>query len=74
MSAQRGFGFASATAPTPAQRVERILAEAVGSDLSSWEKHQFLPSIRQRHTLSVKQEAKLAEIEGRVFVGNGRHD
>ena len=52
---------------TPAQRVDRILAEAVGSDLSSWEKHQFLPSVRQRATLSEKQEKALAEIEARVF-------
>jgi hypothetical protein len=27
---------------TPADRINRILAETVGSDLSSWEKHQFL--------------------------------
>lgn len=52
---------------TPAQRVDRILAEAVGSDLSSWEKHSFLPSIRQRATLSEKQEKVLAQIEAKVF-------
>lgn len=52
---------------TPAQRVDRILAEAVGSDLNSWEKHSFLPSIRQRQTLSEKQEKTLAQIEAKVF-------
>lgn len=55
---------------TPAQRVDRILAEAVGSDLSSWEKHEFLPSIRQRTTLSEKQEKVLASIESKVFGGD----
>lgn len=55
---------------TPAQRVDRILAEAVGSDLSSWEKHEFLPSVRQRTTLSEKQEKVLASIESKVFVGD----
>lgn len=54
---------------TPAQRVDRILAEAVGSDLSSWEKHEFLPSIRQRATLSEKQEKVLAGIESKVLGG-----
>lgn len=52
---------------TPANRVERILAEAVGSDLTSWEKHQFLPSVRQRTALTEKQEKILAEIEIRVL-------
>jgi hypothetical protein len=52
---------------TPAQLVARILAEAVGSDLSSWEKHEFLPSIKQRATLTEKQEKVLAGIEARVF-------
>lgn len=55
---------------TPAQRVDRILAEAVGSDLSSWEKHEFLPSIRQRVTLSEKQEKVLAGIESKVLGGD----
>jgi len=54
---------------TPAQRVDRILAEAVGSDLSSWEKHEFLPSISQRTTLTEKQEKVLSGIEQRVFDG-----
>lgn len=52
---------------TPAQRVDRILSETIGSDLSSWEKHKFLPSIRQRTTLSEKQEKTLAGIEAKVF-------
>ena len=55
---------------TPAKRVERILSEAVGSDLSSWEKFEFLPSIKQRATLTEKQEKVLAGIEARVF-GSG---
>lgn len=54
---------------TPAQRVARILAEAVGSDLSSWEKFEFLPSIKQRAVLTEKQEKVLAGIEARVFGG-----
>lgn len=52
---------------TPAQRVARILADAVGSDLSSWEKFEFLPSIKQRAVLTEKQEKVLAGIEGRIF-------
>lgn len=55
---------------TPAERVDRILAEAVGSDLTSWEKHQFLPSVRQRTSLSEKQEKALASIERKVFGGD----
>ena len=55
---------------TPAQRVDHILAESVGSDLTSWEKHSFLPSVRQRATLSDKQEAVLANIEHRIFGDN----
>lgn len=58
---------------TPAKRVERILAEAVGSDLSSWEKFEFLPSIKQRATLTEKQEKVLAGIEARMF-GDGDDD
>ena len=52
---------------TPEQRVDRILSEAVGSDLSSWEKHQFLPSIKQRAALTEKQEQVLRRIERRMF-------
>lgn len=52
---------------TPAQRVQRILDEAVGSDLSSWEKFEFLPSIKGRTSLSEKQEKVLLGIEQRIF-------
>lgn len=52
---------------TPAQRVDRILAEAVGSDLSSWEKFSFLPSIRQRQMMTEKQDKTLQQIEQRIF-------
>lgn len=55
---------------TPAERVQRILSEAVGSDLSSWEKHEFLPSLAQRSALTDKQEACLRKIEVRVFGGD----
>lgn len=55
---------------TPTERISRIMAEAVGSDLSSWEKHEFLPSIKQRSTLTEKQEAVLLKIEQRLF-GDG---
>ena len=58
---------------TPAQRVDRILAEAVGSDLSSWEKHTFLPSIRQWKSLTDWQETTLRGIERRVF-GEGEDE
>lgn len=43
------------------------MKEAVGSDLSSWEKHQFLPSIKQRQSLSEKQEKTLRQIELKVL-------
>lgn len=52
---------------TPAERVTRIEAEAVGRDLSSWEKHEFLPSVKQRTALSEKQEKVLVGIERRLF-------
>lgn len=52
---------------TPSQRVARIEAEVVGRDLSSWERHEFLPSIKQRAELSDKQERVLSLIESRVF-------
>lgn len=55
---------------TPAQRVDRILAEVVGSDLSSWEKHTFLPSIRRWKTLTDRQEKILRGIERKVFGEN----
>jgi hypothetical protein len=52
---------------TPAERVARIEAEAVGSDLNSWEKHDFLPSIKTRHSLTEKQEKCLQQIERKLF-------
>lgn len=52
---------------TPAKRVQAILDEAVGSDLSSWEKHTFLPSIKDRIVLSDKQDKCLHGIENRIF-------
>lgn len=55
---------------TPTQRVQKIMDEAVGSDLSSWEKFEFLPSIKARTSLSEKQEKVLAGIERHVF-GDG---
>jgi hypothetical protein len=57
------------TRTEPRTRVDRILSEAVGSDLNSWEKHQFLPSISNRFVLTEKQEKVLSEIEKRVFGG-----
>lgn len=52
---------------TPAQRVAAILEQAVGRDLSSWERNEFLPSIRNQIALTPKQEKVLAGIERRVF-------
>ncbi len=58
---------------TPAQRVQRILDEATGRDLNSWEKHEFLPSVMQRVALTDKQEKILGQIERKVF-GNCEDD
>ena len=44
---------------TPSERVKRILDEAVGRDLSSFERFNFLPSIAKFETLSEKQESGL---------------
>ena len=52
---------------TPAERVKRIMDEAVGRDLSSWERFEFLVSVKARTTLSEKQEKVLAQIERRLF-------
>lgn len=52
---------------SPADRVKRILDEAVGRDLSSWERHDFLPNVKQLTTLSPKQEKTLSLIEQRLF-------
>ena len=51
---------------TPAQRVQAIFDESMGSDLSSWEKFEFLPNIRERQSLSGKQEEILRKIEKRL--------
>jgi hypothetical protein len=52
---------------TPAERVDRIMAEAVGSDLSSWEKFNFLPDIKLLIVLTLKQDEVLRRIEKRIF-------
>lgn len=59
-----------ATDTAPRARVRRIVNECVGSDLSSWEKHEFLPSIANRVVLTEKQGKVLAAIERRVFGGD----
>jgi len=51
---------------TPAERVKRIMDEAVGSDLSSKEKFEFLPSVKNFRTISSGQEKWLHEIEIRL--------
>ncbi len=55
---------------TPNERVEAIFDEAVGRDLSSWERHKFLPVIRNLEALSMNQENVLRDLERRLF---GRH-
>lgn len=57
------------TVPAHVERVNKVLEEAVGMDLSSWERHTFLPSLRKFWELSDKQEKLLSEIEHRVFEG-----
>lgn len=52
---------------TPPERVKRILDEAVGRDLSSFERFNFLPSIAKFKTLSEKQEKVVKMIEVRLF-------
>jgi len=52
---------------TPSQRVQAIFDEAVGSDLSSFEKFEFLPNIAKWPRLTDKQEAVLRGIEKRIF-------
>lgn len=58
-----------ATDTLPRKRVRRIVDECVGSDLSSWERFEFLPSIANRCVLTEKQEKVLVGIERRVFGG-----
>jgi len=48
------------------RRVDRILAEAVGSDLTSWERHQFLPSVAHQFDITEAQERVLSGIERRL--------
>ena len=55
---------------TPAERVKRITDEAVGRDLNSWERFEFLPSIEKRTVLTEKQEKILAQIDVRLFRGS----
>lgn len=55
---------------TPSERVKRITDEAVGRDLNSWERFEFLPSIAKRTVLTEKQEKILAQIEAKLFRGN----
>lgn len=55
---------------TTAQRVQRILDEATGRDLSSWERHEFLSNIKARPSLTEKQEKVLRGIEQRLFGGS----
>lgn len=52
---------------TPAERVERIMKEATGQDLSSKEKFEFLPHCKKFRTLSASQEKWLRDIEMRLF-------
>lgn len=51
----------------PAARIKRILDEATGQDLSSKEKYEFFPSIKDRSFLSDGQEKWLRGIERRIF-------
>lgn len=52
---------------SPQERVQRILDECVGSDLNSWEKNEFLPSIAGLSFLTERREKALRWIEKRVF-------
>ena len=48
------------------ERVARIMEEATGQDLSSWEKG-FLQNIAEYKVISAKQEACLVRIEKKFF-------
>lgn len=53
---------------TNKERVAAIMKEAVGADMSSWERYTFLPSVvGWRGTLSIRQEKTLRGIERRVL-------
>jgi len=54
------------------QRVDKIFAETVGFDLSSWEKYEFLPNIRDNLRLTPSQERVLSTIEARLARENDR--
>lgn len=57
------------------QRVEAVFEAAVGRDLSSKERHDFLPSIAQRgNPLTPKQETWLLSIEARLGLVHTRED
>lgn len=57
------------------QRVKAILEAAVGRDLSSKERHEFLPSIvRRGNPLTPKQETWLLSIEARLGLVHTRED
>lgn len=57
------------------QRVEAILDAAVGRDLSSKERHEFLPSIvNYQRPLSPKQETWLLSIEARLGLVAGEEE
>lgn len=51
---------------TAKERVDAILKEATGQDLSSWERYTFLPSLRKYKTISPKQEAILVKLEDKL--------
>lgn len=55
-------------------RVDKILEEATGRDLSSWERNEFLPTLKYRIFVTDKQEKILAEIEARLKVDPDEED
>jgi len=55
------------TDTAPRARVRRLVAECVGSDLSSWERYEFLPSVANRFVITDPIEKALACIERRIF-------
>ena len=60
---------------TVKQRVEAIMEAAVGRDLSSKERHEFLPSIvNYQRPLSPKQETWLLSIEARLGLVAGEDE
>ena len=59
--------YGAAMIPVHIKRIDDLLEAAVGRDLSSWERNDFLPSLRNFWSLSDKQEAILAKIEHRVY-------